>query len=300
VHILPSSKFIETTGSRLASEGIPGAEKHLKNLLKDGGGTLFIDEAYQLTSAHNPGGASVLDFLLAEMENHVGKLVFILAGYNKEMEQFWGHNPGLKSRVPYTLRFKDYKDDELLSMLESRIAKQWGGKMKVEGKDGVKGLYGRIAARRLGAMRGQPGFGNARAVENLLSKIRERQAKRLTEERRQGIVADDFLLTRDDLIGPEPSKVQNSCAPWEKLQGMIGLRAVKEAVSSLFDMLQTNYKRELLEKAPLTVSLNRVFVGNPGTGKTTVAKMYGEILAQLGILTNGEGASTTSKQVHAY
>jgi hypothetical protein len=262
--ILQGIDFVETSGSRLASEGTPGAKKLISDLLKNGGGTVFIDEAYQLTSSHNPGGAQVLDFLLAEMENNVGKIVFILAGYDKEMEKFWEHNPGLKSRIPYTLHFKDYKDCELLEMLKNHINKTWTGRMKFSDEGGIKGLSGRIVVRRLGSMRGRPGFGNARAVENLFARIRERQAVRLARLRRQNENPDDFLLTREDIIGPEPSKVEDDCTAWKKLQSMIGLQSVKSAVSSLFRMIQTNYQPKILEKTPHLVSLNRVFVGNPG------------------------------------
>ena len=101
---LPNSTFVETTGSRLANDGVAGVKKHIEDIQNAGGGALFVDEAYQLTDQHNYGGKQVLDFLLAEMENNVGTIVFILAGYNKEMEKFFEHNPGLQSRVPYKLQ----------------------------------------------------------------------------------------------------------------------------------------------------------------------------------------------------
>ena len=89
VDVLPGDKFEEITGAKLGNDGVPGAKKIVEDTLKAGGGCIFIDEAYQLTSGHNPGGASVLDCLLVEMENHVGKLVFLLTGYNKQMEKFF-------------------------------------------------------------------------------------------------------------------------------------------------------------------------------------------------------------------
>ncbi|KAG5982282.1 hypothetical protein E4U55_002087 [Claviceps digitariae] len=266
--------------------GVSGCQKLLDNMLEAGGGVVFIDEAYQLSSGNHSGGKSVLDFLLAEVENLTGKVCFILAGYARQMESFFSHNPGFPSRFPLEMKFEDYTDDELLRILERQITTRYSGRMKVE--DGSRGLYCRIVARRLGRARGREGFGNARAVENKLAAICRRQGKRLMLQRRANWRPDDFLLTKEDLIGPEPSHALMHCQAWVKLQDLVGLDAVKESVKVLLDSIQANYQRELNEEPLIEYNLNRVFVGNPGTGKTTVAKLYGQILVDLGLLSNGE------------
>jgi len=407
--------FLAVAGAKLAIQGPETTEAEIEDLINEGGGVLFIDETYQLTSPHNASsGGAILDTVLTKMEENRGKLAVAFAGYNKDMQSFFEHNEGLRSRIPYTFQFEDFSDAELLKIFKDRLEKKYkndrGEKLEVvaEKPEEVK-LYQRVVIRRLAAGRGLRGFGNARAVENLLAQITERQARRLGAEKRKkkeeweareeerkarqeerklqeqereldkkeqeirqrrqeiqrlksdlaiklgsspdifpnGVLpetngglpgestdiivtersdgaaspgaegqerahkedeerssepddddTDDlsngdlprkayFELTKEDLIGDPPRTAEQSPAVAE-LKRMIGLEAVKKAVESMIGMLETNYQRELAELAPLNLTLNQVFYGAPGTGKTTVAKLYGKILSSLALLSDGE------------
>ena len=150
-----------------------------------------------------------------------------------------------------------------MNMFEGLLSKIYQGRMKVE--DWTQGLYSRISIRRLGRCRGQPSFGNARDLQVLFVCIRGRQAKCIALARQRGEIVNNFLLTREDVIGTEPSKAILQSQAWQDLEKLIGLKSVKEAVEALVSMITENYKRELMEKEPIAVSLNGVFLGSPGT-----------------------------------
>ena len=288
IGILDEDRFEETSGSKLITDGVDAAKTLLDKLARDGG-VLFVDEAYQL--AEDPRGSRVLDLLLTEMENNRGRLVVVVAGYPKEMEGLLAKNVGLRSRFPHDFKFDDYAEGELLQILEGVIKKD------VSTLDGNATFtventrFLNVAARRMARRAGQAGFANAREVQKTYQAMVGRHAAR---QRLGG--PPDRVLTMRDVLGVAENGGR-TCAAWTTLQAMEGLRRVKEAIEAILKVVDANMQREEELKPLIDLPLNRVLLGNPGTGKTTVASLFGEILKAAGVLSKGDVVLKTASDL---
>ncbi|WHX41256.1 AAA family ATPase [Mesobacillus sp. AQ2] len=239
------------------------------------GGVLFIDEAYALSrNKQDPFGMEAIDTLVKGMEDHRDNLVMVLAGYTNEMDGFLKMNPGLQSRFPYIIEFPDYSSEEMYEILTG-MAKAKDFMVDPGIKEQLLELFD---SKQIS---GRNDAGNGRLVRNMLEDAIRKQAVRLNKE----TGARDYkLLTAEDFGIAERPKFELEPA-FEKV---VGLENVKDFIRSLEKQILANEKRKkagiLTEQSQ---TLNIVFSGNPGTGKTTMARMLAEMLKSMGLLKRG-------------
>ena len=245
------------------------------------GGILFVDEAYQLVSGDGDDyGKEAIATLLKRMEDDRDKLIVIAAGYTDEMRDFLDANSGLRSRFPKTIEFADYTAPELAAIFRS-MAKKNEFVLAPDLDAGLDAAIAKLTAKR------DRTFGNARFVRQLFEDATARQATRLAESGDMDAEALKTLALSDLSAGEKKEdirapKIEDVLA---ELDALVGLQPVKDEVRRLVATVRANKMRA--EKGldnNVTMSYNFVFTGNPGTGKTTVARILGKAFRALGVL----------------
>ena len=262
------------------SDFVPGEHGDVlettNNLIESAyGGVLFIDEAYSLLEDENDKeGREIIDTLLTAMENNRGNLVVILAGYELEMEKLFKINQGLKSRFQNTVHFRDYTPEEMYD-IAVQIAGQKGYFIAENVRNELIDLFTRNQIIE------KNGLGNARFVRNIIENaIMDASKKYLQDPVRQ----IDVLYRSNFNFN---AKVQFDLE--KKLENIIGLNEVKGLLRDQFRLLKAQEKRKSVGvETEIEQNLNMVFAGNPGTGKTSIARLVAEMLNSMGFLKGGQ------------
>jgi len=248
------------------------------------GGVLFIDEAYALRheGSSDSAGQECVNTLVKESEDRAGELVIILAGYQKEMTTFLSTNSGLTSRFPNVFAFADYSFEEMAEICTNMTISR--------GFELAEDLHGdrlvQLVQRCIKA--GEVSKGNGRLVRNMVEAAVARQTDRVFG---MGTVSRGTLTTLiEEDFEPPPmvdsdDSVQTVLA---KLDKVVGLSGVKLYVKQLMAQLQLQIERkEAGLPSSSSDSLHMLFIGNPGTGKTTVARIIAQMFKALKVLRLG-------------
>ncbi len=289
--VIEGGQLIETGRPDLVASVIGGtALKTTERVTEALGGVLFIDEAYTLSATATGGpdfGREAVDTLVKLMEDHRDELVVIVAGYTHEMRSFLATNPGLASRFSRTIEFADYTAAELVSIVEG-FCQAHDYRLEFETRNALLMYFERLPR--------DAAFGNGRSARKVFEEMLGRQAYRLAEEPELTGVAMTRLLPED--IGELPSggigagagavdkdRVERLLA---ELRDMVGLENVKHEVEGMIALLASAQQRKAAGLPAPQLSRHLIFAGPPGTGKTTIARLYAEVLAAMGVLARGQ------------
>ena len=284
VGYLDSGHVVEVDRAKMVSPYQGETPKVVDRLCdKAMGGILFVDEAYTLAPLNASGerdnqGAQALEKLMKRMEDDRGKFIVIAAGYRMEMENLFRINPGFRSRFNYFLDIKDYTPDQLFEIMQV-FAKDKKYIFSKEGEELARKMITEMYESR------DKDFANGRTMRSLFDKICKKQAQRLQGASIANMTNEELMtITVEDIPYEAPKSVDISdCLA--KLDGLVGLNAVKKEVSNLASFLNLQIKRG---ETNTFQGKHYVFTGNPGTGKTTVARIMAEIFKTLGIVAKGQ------------
>jgi SpoVK/Ycf46/Vps4 family AAA+-type ATPase len=280
--VLPGEEVVEVDRSQLVGSFVGQTEENVRMAVERAlGGVLFIDEAYNLKREGQSGndyGQTAIDTLVSLMtgNEYGGKFSVILAGYPDEMRQFLDGNPGLRSRFPMSnyIFLPDYSNEELIKIGEKLASEN----DYILTEDAKIALEERIDKERV-----DDTFGNARTVRHLiLDAIFQKGALPYSEDR--GNILHFSVLEKKDFVLKDEEVKED---PRQKLDQLVGLTNVKEEVHSIISFVKMQKFRRDHGLPVVPIQLHSVFTGNPGTGKTTVAKIYAELLKECGLLKRG-------------
>jgi len=297
--LLSKGHVHEVDRSDLVGEYIGQTAPKVKDAIEMArGGVLFIDEAYALARSPEDSkdfGREAVEILVRELSNGPGDLAIIVAGYPKEMKTFLDSNPGLRSRFKLSFEFADYLPQELAQIAEY-ASKEKEVTLSKEAKDLVDEIITEAFRSRDRA------FGNARFVHDLVDKAKIQlglrlmampNVRNLSPEALTVVLREDVekvQVFRKKALPNIPVDEKLLAATLHELDSLIGMQAIKRDIRELVDLVR--FYRESGRDVLGRFYLHTVFVGNPGTGKTTVARILTKIYKALGVLERGHTVET--------
>ena len=293
IGLLDTDKVWITRVSTLATSGINAENEAVDGAVSGAqGGTLVIDGAHDLYKTDNKGNydtESRIVRALVDCLNNKEKYkrwMLVLVGEPEGMEYLLASYPDLKKCLTEPIYLEDFKPEELFSMFDTYCETR-GLKLSDEARQKLQMYILHKFNHR------SVGFQNALLVQNLFDdEIIPAMYKRL---KASGTKSKDKL----ELVLPEDIPVvgNNGGSAMDELDELIGLGKIKTKVKDYLNAIRLASRRMELGMPTNMPRLHMAFLGNPGTGKTTVAEIIGKVFASWGILSGGRVIRTEKSQM---
>lgn len=294
--IISEKKVIEVDRKNLVAGYIGQTATKTGEVIKRAmGGVLFIDEAYSLTpKSGRDFGHEAIATLIKAMEDHKDNLVVIFAGYEKEMYEFVESNPGISSRIGYTFHFKDYSAEELQAMVHLQLEK-YGLRVTNEDEEDFSKKIKEICQQ----FQGRRNFGNGRFVDKLVQQIifkRSQNAVHKATSKNYNLLYKEDVPTARGLVSTDQEDTKNKV---NDLDSIIGLSAVKNKLKDFEAMVLFKKLANANDLIVPNFNLHMLFTGNPGTGKTMMARIVAKRLFESGVILDNKVIEVDRKDLIA-
>lgn len=256
------------------------------------GGVLVFENAHELYHSENKpidNEQQIVRSLIDELNDPAkqSNWMLVLTGEPQGMESLLAAYPELREHFQEPVYMEDFKPEELYRIVD-RCCDERDVHLAPQAKKKLEMFLLHKYNQR------GPNFENARFVQRLFDeKIIPAMYKRIADSEDPEI-ADDLGLVVAESI---PSINGSSGDGMAELDDLIGLARIKTRVKDYLNAVRLASRRMELGLPTSMPRLHMAFLGNPGTGKTTVAEIIGKVFAEWGILSVGRVIRTEKSQM---
>jgi AAA+ superfamily predicted ATPase len=263
---LTKGELIDAKASDLVGSHEGDTQSKLNQLFADAQGcVLFIDEAYNLMN--DSYGRNAINILVERVQGG-NDMAVVLAGYEPKMREFLTVNDGLPSRfdIETAFKFSDYETSHLLQIFRKMVYEQGFDNFPDDPDEEER--FWKAVESRIDELRNTSPFGNVRSMENLLKTANSLRQARIRKHGADCFLVEDFQPTKPN---------------WRALLScLVNVDHIIEQFEKLESVVITAKKRGKFDRAKYLSHWR--LVGDPGTGKSTLARALANILCDIGLL----------------